>query len=63
MKQPKALTREQKIIVSSHYMSVREWMLVEEMEFYLKLINKQTGKTKIIDKFERGRRYYDNYRY
>lgn len=62
MKQPKALTREQKIIVSSHYMSAREWMLVEEMEFYYKLISKKSGKTKIIDKFERGRKY-DNQRY
>lgn len=62
MKQPKALTREQKIIVSSHYMGARDWMLAEEMEFYMKLINKHTGRTKIIDKFERGKRY-DNHRY
>ena len=53
MKQPKALTREQKEIVSPHYLNAKNWMLVEEMEFYLKIINKDTGKTRMIDKCRR----------
>lgn len=57
MKQAKALTRKQKEIVSSHYMSAKEWMLVEETDFYLKLIHKQNGKLRIIDRFKRGKRY------
>lgn len=57
MKQLKALTREQKEIVSSHYMSAREWMLTEETDFYMKLVHKQSGKIKIIDRFKRGKRY------
>ena len=56
MKQPKALTREQKEVVSSHGLPAKNYMLVEEMEFYLKLIHKDTEKIKIIDKFKRGGR-------
>lgn len=53
MKQPKALTREQKQCVSAHYLNTKEWMLVEETEFYYKIIHKVTKKTKMIDKFRR----------
>ncbi len=56
MKQPKKLTREQKEAVSASYLNTNEWMLVEETEFYLKLINKVTNKRKIVDKFKRMRR-------
>lgn len=56
MKQPKALTREQKEVVSSHNWPAKDYMLVEETEFYYKLIHKDTGKIKIIDKFKRGKR-------
>ena len=55
MKQPKKLTREQKEIVSSHGLPAKDYMLVEEMEFYLKLIHKDTEKIKMIDKFKRGK--------
>ena len=55
MKQPKKLTREQKEIVSSHGLPAKDYMLVEEMEFYYKLIHKETGKMKTIDKFKRGK--------
>ena len=56
MKQPKKLTRSQKEAVSAAYLNASEWMLVEEKEFYLKLINKVTNKRKIVDKFKRARR-------
>lgn len=56
MKQPKKLTREQKEAVSASYLNTNEWMLVEETEFYLKLINKFTNKRKIVDKFKRMER-------
>ena len=56
MKQPKKLTRSQKEAVSAAHLNVSEWMLVEEKEFYLKLINKVTNKRKIVDKFKRARR-------
>lgn len=56
MKQPKKLTRSQKEAVSAAHLNASEWMLVEETEFYLKLINKSTNKRKIVDKFKRMRR-------
>lgn len=56
MKQPKKLTRSQKEAVSAAHLNASEWMLVEEKEFYLKLINKVTNKRKIVDKFKRARR-------
>ena len=51
MKQPKKLTRSQKECLSAHHLNTENWMLVEETEFYLKIINKQTGVKKMIDKF------------
>ena len=48
MKQPKKLTKEQKQAVSAYHLNAKNWMLVEEMGEYLKIINKDTGKTKII---------------
>lgn len=53
MKQPKKLTRAQKEIVSSHGLNADEWALVEETDFYYKLINKTSGVRKSIDKFRR----------
>lgn len=54
MKQPKRLTREQKIIVSSHGLNANDWMLDKETDFYFYLVGKDGGKKKIIDKFARG---------
>lgn len=56
MKQPKKLTREQKECLSAHYLNCKDWMLVEETEFYYRIINKNTGAVKSIDKFRRLRR-------
>lgn len=53
MKQPKKLTREQKQCLSAHHLIPKNWMLVEETEFYLKIINKASGKKKSVDKFRR----------
>ena len=53
MKQPKKLTKEQKQAVSAYHLNAKNWMLVEEMGEYLKIINKETGKTKIIDRNRR----------
>lgn len=53
MKQPKKLTRAQKICVSAHHLNPLNWMLVEETEFYLKIIHKETHKTRSVDKFRK----------
>ena len=56
MKQPKRLTYEQKLIVSSHNLNPNQWMFVEELEFYIKIIHMDTGVTKLIDKFRKCKR-------
>lgn len=56
MKQPKRLTRSQKECLSAHYLNADDWMLVEETEFYLKIINKQTGKVRSVDKFKKSKK-------
>lgn len=53
MKQPKALTRNQKICVFAHKLNPSDWMLVEETEFYLRIINKETRRIKMVDKFRK----------
>ena len=53
MKQPKKLTKEQKQAVSAYHLNAKNWMLLEEIGEYLKIINKDTGKTKIIDRNRR----------
>lgn len=53
MKNPKKLTRMQKEIVSSHGLNAKNWALVDETELYLKIINKESGKIRMIDKFRR----------
>lgn len=54
MKQPKKLTRDQKQIVFAHRLNPNNWMLAEETEFYLKLINKENGRKRSVDKFYKG---------
>lgn len=56
MKQGKPLTRNQKEVVSAHYLNAKEWSLVLETEFYLKIVNKHDGSTKTIDKFRKSKR-------
>lgn len=51
MKQPKKLTRAQKEACSAHHLNAEHRLLIEETEFYLKLVNKETGSRKTIDKF------------
>lgn len=55
MKQPKKPSRRQKECMSAHYLDWKKWMIVEETEFYLKIINKETGRRKTIDKYLRRR--------
>lgn len=56
MKNPKRLTRNQKECLTAHYLNAEDWMLIEETEFYLKVINKITEERKILDKFRRMKR-------
>lgn len=51
MKNPKRLAREQKIAVSAAGLNPDNWMLVEQTEFYLKIIHKASGKIRRIDRY------------
>lgn len=51
MKQPKKLTREQKIAVSAHGLNPDNWMLIEQTESYLKIIHKITNTCRTIDRY------------
>lgn len=51
MKQPKKLTREQKMAVSAAGLNADNWMLVEQTEFYLKIIQKTSGKIRRINRY------------
>lgn len=56
MKRGRRLTRNEKEIVASQGLNPKDWMLAEEYNFYLKIIHKDTKKTRIIDKFIRRRK-------
>lgn len=56
MKQPKKLTRSQKQVVSGNSLDCCEWMLVEETELYLQIINKLTGETRYVEKVRKRRK-------
>lgn len=51
MKQPKKLTREQKQAVSAAGLVVKNWSLVRETDFYLYIVNRQTGTERRIDRY------------
>ena len=57
MKRPKSLTREQKSCVMAHGLNPQMWELVEETEFSFRIIHKEKGTMKLIDKFRRFNGY------
>lgn len=56
MKQPKRLTREQKCILRNTGLDCKNWMLVSESDFYLKIINKKSGRIREISRFPPAKR-------
>lgn len=53
MKQSKRPARWQKECMTAHFLNPNDWRIVGETEFYLKIINVNTGLFKSIDKFRR----------
>lgn len=51
MKRGKRLTREQKACLMAHKLNPQMWMLVEETEFFYRIIHKQKKTFKMVDKF------------
>lgn len=56
MKQPKKLTRRLKEAVTAYGLNADHWMLLKDGETYATIIHKASGKTRIIDKFARGKK-------
>ena len=55
MKQPKKLKLEYKLAVSAYGLNPEHYMLQKDGDTYITIVNKQTGNTKIIDKYARKR--------
>ena len=55
-KKPRKPVRWQKECMTAHYLKADDWLVEEETEFYLKIINRNTEKRKSIDKFRREKR-------
>ena len=54
MKQPKKLTRELKEAATAYGLTAEKWMLLkDDGGSYVTLVHKETGKTKIIDRYAR----------
>ena len=53
MKQPKKLKLDYKKSVSAYGLNPEHYMLQKEGDTYITIVNKQTGKIKIIDKYAR----------
>lgn len=54
MKNPKRLTREQKIILSANGLVADNYLFVRETDFYLIVMHKVTGKQRRVDKYAGG---------
>ena len=54
MKQPKKLTRDQKLAVEAYGLQTEQWMFLADVtECYIKIIHKENKKVRIIDKYAR----------
>lgn len=57
MKQPKKLTRNQKENLTAYGLNPNDYMFLEDIsDSYYKVIHKQDGKKKVIDKYAKKRR-------
>ena len=56
MKQPKKLKHDYKLAVSAYGLIPDNWMLQKDGDVYITIVNKKSGKTRIIDKYARPKR-------
>lgn len=56
MKQPKRLTRDQKVILSAQGLVADNYMVEKETGLYLVVVHKSTGKSRRIDKYAGGKK-------
>lgn len=53
MKQPKALKLDYKLAVEAYGFNPDKYMLLKDGDVYITIVHKESGKTKIIDKYAR----------
>lgn len=53
MKQPKALTPNYKLAVEAYGLNPDKYMLLKDGDVYITIVHKESGKTRIIDKYAR----------
>ena len=53
MKQPKKLSLANKSVCTNHGLIASQWMLVAEEEGFIKVIHKDTGRIRILDKYRK----------
>ncbi len=53
MKQPSRLTFSQKIVVGNNGLNCDEWALIKDLGADLRIINKETGEIKLVNKFKK----------
>lgn len=56
MKQPKKLKHDYKLAVSAYGLIPNNWMLQKDGDVYITIVNKKSGKTRIIDKYARKKK-------
>lgn len=56
MKQPKKLKHDYKLAVSAYGLIPDNWMLKKDGDVYITIVNKKSGKKRIIDKYARPRK-------
>ena len=56
MKQPKRLKNDYKLAVSAYGLMPDNWMLMKDGDVYITIVNKKSGKKRIIDKYARPRK-------
>lgn len=56
MKQPKKLKRDYKIAVSAYGLNPDRYMLLKDGDTYITIIEKDSGKTKMIDKYAKPKK-------
>ena len=56
MKQDKKLKRDYKLAAYAYGLNANDYMLRKDGDTYITIVHKQTGKTKIIDKYARPKK-------
>ena len=53
MKNPSRLTFSQKIVVGNNGLNCAEWALIKDLGADLRIINKETGEIRLVNKFKK----------